>query len=291
MVGARRKIVVAMDWAEFDPDGHATLMLSLISNHGRATPLLWATVQRNGVVVCRRHESEYRLLVQLAENIPAETEVVIVADRAFGDYKLYQLLTEELKFGYVIRFKGGIHVTCRGETRFAADWVGRDGRATVLRQAHVTERELYPVPTIVCVQKKGMKEAWCLAASSPDESAKNLISYRTGIPRCQGFALRHGHGPRSDQHAGKARPALAAQCFRRRATDAARRAGGGARLRPASQIQHREAQNSFPVPAGLYALRTDTDDAGSTAATAHRIFWRNAGGTASVRRSLWGDLK
>jgi hypothetical protein len=76
----------------------------------------------------------------------------------------------------VIRFRGGVNVTFKGETRFAADWVGRDGRATVLRQAHVTEH-LYPVPTVVCVQKKGMQEAWCLAASSPDESAKNLIAY------------------------------------------------------------------------------------------------------------------
>lgn len=40
VIGSRPKIVVAMDWTEFEPDGHATLMLSLISNHGRATPLL-----------------------------------------------------------------------------------------------------------------------------------------------------------------------------------------------------------------------------------------------------------
>jgi hypothetical protein len=76
----------------------------------------------------------------------------------------------------VIRFKGGIHVTSGSETRCAAEWVGRNGRATVLRQAYVTTEERYPVPTVVCVQKKGMKEPWCLAASSLDESAKNLIA-------------------------------------------------------------------------------------------------------------------
>ena len=177
VVGSRAKIVVAMDWTEFDRDGHATLMLSLISNHGRATPLFWTTIQRNGVVVSRRPECEHRLLVQLAESIPAETKVLIVADRAFGSQKLYRVLTEELKFDYVIRFRGDIAVTFRGETRFAAQWVGRDGRATVLRQAHVTMEKRYPVPTVVCVQKKNMKEAWCLAASSPDDSAQKLIAY------------------------------------------------------------------------------------------------------------------
>ena len=94
-----------------------------------------------------------------------------------GSHKLYRLLTEELKFGYVIRFRGGIHVTSGGKTQFAAQWVGRNGRATVLRRAYVTDENRYLVPTVVCVQKPGMQEAWCLAASSPDESAKNLIAY------------------------------------------------------------------------------------------------------------------
>ena len=32
----------------------------------------------------------------------------------------------------------------------------------------------YPVGTVVCVQDKAMKQAWCLAASSPDATAKQL---------------------------------------------------------------------------------------------------------------------
>ena len=37
-VGPRPKIVVAMDWTDFDADNQATLMLSLVSRHGRSTP-------------------------------------------------------------------------------------------------------------------------------------------------------------------------------------------------------------------------------------------------------------
>jgi hypothetical protein len=176
VVGSRPKIVVAMDWTEFEPDGHATLMLSLISNHGRATPLLWTTVQRNGAAVCRRPKIEYRLLVQLAESIPVETQVLIVADRAFGDHKLYRALKDELKFDYVIRFKGCVKVRFGRETRFASQWVGRGGRATVLRQAQVTDH-LFLVSTVVCVQGKGMKDAWCLASSLRDENGRKLIGY------------------------------------------------------------------------------------------------------------------
>ena len=33
-----------MDWTDFDDDNQATIMLSLVTNHGRATPLLWLTV-------------------------------------------------------------------------------------------------------------------------------------------------------------------------------------------------------------------------------------------------------
>jgi hypothetical protein len=35
-VGQRPNIVVAMDWTDFDADNQSTIMLSLISNHGRA---------------------------------------------------------------------------------------------------------------------------------------------------------------------------------------------------------------------------------------------------------------
>ena len=45
VVGERREITVAMDWTEFDADGQATLMLSLLCSHGRATPLFWLTVE------------------------------------------------------------------------------------------------------------------------------------------------------------------------------------------------------------------------------------------------------
>jgi len=45
----------------------------------------------------RRNACNYRVLVRLAEMLPAETRVRIVADPGFSDHKLYRVLTEELK--------------------------------------------------------------------------------------------------------------------------------------------------------------------------------------------------
>ena len=175
VIGKRDSITVAMDWTEFDADGQATIMLSLLSRHGRATPLVWLTVDK-AALKNRRNGYEYQVLVRLAETLPADVRVRIVADRGFGDHKLYRVLTEELKFDFVIRFRGNITVTATdGEARAAADWVGAGGRARTLRGAAVTA-EAYPVATVVCVRAKGMKEPWCLAASTADEPARALIN-------------------------------------------------------------------------------------------------------------------
>jgi hypothetical protein len=175
VIGARNTAVVAMDWTDFDADNQATIMLALISDHGRATPLVWLTVDKS-TLKDRRSFYEHRVLVRLAELLPAGIKVCIVADRGFGDQKLYKLLTEELYFDYVIRFRGNITVTSRaGETRTAADWVQAGGRARLLRGAEVTA-DRYRVGTVVCVQDPDMKQAWCLAASDTEATAKQLTA-------------------------------------------------------------------------------------------------------------------
>ena len=81
-----------------------------------------------------------------------------MADRGFGDRKLYRVLTDELKFDFVIRFRGNIMVTAAdGEARAAANWVGSGGRVRALRGAGVTAVG-YPVGTVVCVQAQDMKQ-------------------------------------------------------------------------------------------------------------------------------------
>lgn len=173
VVGPRTDIKVAMDWTDFDADKQTTIMLSLMTSHGRTTPLVWLTVDTD-TLKNQRNEYEYRVLVRLADMLPADIKVCIVADRGFGDRKLYQVLTGELKFDYVIRFRGNIKVTAAdGEERTALGWVGPGGRATILRGAMVTA-DCYQVGTVLCVRDKDMKGAWCLATSYVDATASTL---------------------------------------------------------------------------------------------------------------------
>jgi len=174
-VGDRPDILVAMDWTDFDHDGQSTLVLSLVTGHGRAAPLIWLTVWKEEITT-RRNDYEDACLRRLAETMPVGCRVTILADRGFGDQKLFAFLAE-LGFAYVIRFRGNIHVAdATGETRPAAEWVGKGGRARKLRDARVTTQGRQ-VGAVVCVHAKGMKEPWCLAASDPEATAAVLVNH------------------------------------------------------------------------------------------------------------------
>jgi hypothetical protein len=175
IVGQRKAIVVAMDWTDFDADDQTTLALNLVSNHGRATPLLWLTVLKDELKDSR-NDFEDLCLARLAESLPDGVAVTILADRGFGDTKLFGFL-DTLGFDYVIRFRGNIHVTAAdGETRAAAAWVGKGGRARKLRAAEVTAGR-HKVGAVVCVHARDMKAAWCLAASNAEATAREITNH------------------------------------------------------------------------------------------------------------------
>jgi hypothetical protein len=174
MVGAREKIVVAMDWTDFDADDQSTLVLSLVTTHGRATPLLWLTVLKDELKN-QRNDFEDLCLTKLAGIVGKDVAVTILADRGFGDSKLFEFLAT-LGFGYVIRFRGNISVKAAdGETHKASEWVGKGGRARKIRDAEVTAGRV-KVGAVVCVKAKDMKDAWCLAASNGDATAREIVN-------------------------------------------------------------------------------------------------------------------
>ena len=93
------------------------------------------------------------------EVLPAGVNVTLLADRGFGDQKLYEML-RKLRFGYIIRFRDVIFVSdSSGKSLPAAEWAS-NGRARMLRKAFVT-KDNCPVPAVVCVKEAGMKENWC----------------------------------------------------------------------------------------------------------------------------------
>ena len=93
VIGPRDEVVVALDWTEFDDDDHATLAAYVVTRHGRATPLAWMTVKKS-TLQGRRNDHEYSLIESLQESIPESVGVTLLADRGFGDQKLYALRTD-----------------------------------------------------------------------------------------------------------------------------------------------------------------------------------------------------
>ena len=175
IVGQRAKIFVAMDWTDFDADNQTTLALNLVTGHGRATPLIWLTVGKDELKNTR-NDFEDACLNRLKQCLPEGVAVTILADRGFGDVKLFAFL-ESLGFNYAIRFRGNIQVAAHnGETRLAAGWVGAGGRARMLRDAEITA-DRRKIPAVVCVHAKDMKEPWCIATSHRDAKVREIVNY------------------------------------------------------------------------------------------------------------------
>jgi hypothetical protein len=173
-VADRPQILVALDWTDFDADGHSTLVLSMITKHGRATPLMWRTIEKS-TLKGKRNDYEDELLSDFAAIVAGETQVTLLADRGFGDTKLFELL-KKLDINYIIRFRQNIYVTDEhGEKRLAIDCLSPNGRAKIMRNVRLTSAA-YSVAGVVVVRAAGMKEAWCLAVSDPQISASVAVS-------------------------------------------------------------------------------------------------------------------
>jgi hypothetical protein len=173
VIGVRTALIIALDWTEFDDDDHVTLCAYAVTRHGRATPLMWRTHKKSDLEG-HRTAWEHELVEELHRAIAPSVDITLLADRGFGDQKLYELLTL-LGWDYVIRFRGCILVeNTDGESRAASEWVRPDGRAFILRAAKVTVDKA-PVPAVVLVHARNMKEAWCLATSLATDTAAEVV--------------------------------------------------------------------------------------------------------------------
>jgi hypothetical protein len=173
VVGTRPEAVIALDWTEFDDDDCSVLAAYLVTNHGRATPLAWKT-HKKSTLKGHQKQYEYELVAQLHEWIDPNVRVTLLADRGFGDKKLYEFLGR-LGWDFVIRFRAKIAVTsAEGVQKTAAEWISASGRATMLRNAFVTV-DAFSVPAVVVARDKRMKEPWCLVTTLTDRTASAVV--------------------------------------------------------------------------------------------------------------------
>ena len=199
IVGARTEVVVALDWTSFAADKQATIVLSMVTSHGRATPLLWKTVASSKLKGNQRRY-EYELLARLREVLLDGVKVTVLADRGFGDCKLFYALAEELAFEYVIRLRGDVYVTdagggattggrvgrCRGTCATAGGSSG-DGRARLGGgRGRVRTRPEDGRTLVLGGQRCGRPDA------GVGSVLRQTLGNRGGFSGYQGHALRNG---------------------------------------------------------------------------------------------------
>ena len=176
IIGERKEILVSMDWTDFDSDNQSTIALNLIADHGRATPLLWKTVNKASLK-SNRARYEDQILSRLKEVIPVETKVTVLADRGFADQLFFKFIEKELGFFYIIRIRDCVYVKdINLQSHPAKDWLNKSGRTRCLEQAMITQDE-YPVAKFVCTKKKEMKDAWYLVSNRDDLMATTLVNF------------------------------------------------------------------------------------------------------------------
>jgi len=202
-LGLRTTINVTLDWTEFDHDDHSTLSIGLLTRCKRATPLVWRTVKKSTLRGNqRRYERE--LLEEFKSFLPANVkQVVIIADRGFGDVALYNYIEKKLGFDFVIRFRENIYTEFDGWLWLASALLYHNGRIRVIRDTSLTCKEVGPY-TVVLVKRAGMKDPWCLATNLRSLEGTEIVrlysrrfsceeSFRDLKDRRYGYGLRSTH--------------------------------------------------------------------------------------------------
>lgn len=174
VIGGLTRVVVAIDWTDFDDDGQAVIAISAIGDKGRATPLVWETVEKSKLKK-NRNRLETLVIERLHEAVDESVEVILLADRGFGDVERYAQL-QNLGWYFVIRFRAAVHMalTDDGKLSPAGGHVPKSGRAKLYARPVLTAKRA-EVAGVVAIHKKGMKDAWLLAAHLPADLMKAKV--------------------------------------------------------------------------------------------------------------------
>lgn len=173
VVNTRKKIVVTMDWTDFDADDQTVLVLSLVTRSKRALPLIWTSV-RKSTLKGTRNLHEKTAVQMLRQSLQEDVRIIILADRGFGDTDFFDHLVDIQGVDYVIRFKANYFITHRNQTAKASEWVPKNGRIKLLEDALLTGERKGPY-TVVLYKARGMKDSWCLASSLKVTNGREIV--------------------------------------------------------------------------------------------------------------------
>lgn len=206
----KKPLIISLDWTDVR-DFHTLMAAACIG--GRAVPLTWCSYTGSKL---RRSQNalEERLLRRLKALLPESTRVIILADRGFGRAE-WAAVCQELGFGYVVRIKPDVTISCsryRGVLRRYPVW---RGMAHVLRGVDYRKDRRVRHNVVVRWQPglpKKRDEPWYLMTDRDDRAERLCALYarrmsveelfRDGKSRRNGQSLRHtriGHPDRFDR--------------------------------------------------------------------------------------------
>lgn len=169
-----KRVLVAIDWTDFDADNQSVVAIHALGEKGRSTPLVWETVDKSRLKK-NRNRLETEVIERLHEAVPEDVEIILTGDRGFGDVERYAQL-QNLGWFFVIRFRGVVRMSVDGGPLTpAASLVPEGGRTKMHRDVDLTTKRAR-VAGVTLVKQKGMKDAWILATHLPDDLMKGVVA-------------------------------------------------------------------------------------------------------------------
>jgi hypothetical protein len=174
IVGERKHIEVTMDWTDFDRDDQTTVVLSLVLRHGRAIPLVWLNECKSDLKD-KRSMHERTAVEELRRALPDDVRVTLLADRGFGDTKLFDHLLNIPGFDFIIRFRKCYIVKAEEYEGKAEDAIFSNGRIRVMSRALLTKERRGPY-NVVLYKARKMKDSWCLATNLNTRDGREIVA-------------------------------------------------------------------------------------------------------------------
>jgi DDE family transposase len=203
----KKPLLISLDWTDVR-DFHTLMAAACIG--GRAVPLLWASYTEPTL---RRSQNalEERLLRELKALLPGGVRVLILADRGFGRAE-WAAVCQELGFGYVVRIKPDVTISCARYRGVLRKYPVKRGIAHVLRGVDY-RKDRRVRHNIVVRWKPGLAkkrdEPWYLMTDLDDRAERlcDLYARRMSVEELfrdhkslrNGQSLRHTKITRADR--------------------------------------------------------------------------------------------
>ena len=157
---SQKTIEIALDtsmlWDQF-----CHIRISIIYR-GRAVPLVWKTIEHKSSTVGLEEYQD--LLDKAATLLPADANVLFLADRGFADTNLMRYMSDTLRWHWRIRIKSNFFVNRRGQ------WSGpihaiklKKGQALFLQNVHITHTMFGPVH-LALARPYDSKDPWLIVS-------------------------------------------------------------------------------------------------------------------------------